>query len=192
MQRRTFLKTFSALPVVAFLPSMLQAQQVPEQKLLVLVQLGGGNDSLNTFVPYTDPAYYSARPELAVAADEVLPLNTNVGLNPVMGGLLDAWNAADMAVVQGLGYPQPNRSHFRSIEIWQTATDADEFAQFGWLNQLLPESDFPLQGLLVSGSPVALQGEANQFSLTSATNDNTLVMVPAGNGATSAVQHIID
>ncbi|WP_293751113.1 DUF1501 domain-containing protein [uncultured Paraglaciecola sp.] len=191
MQRRAFLKSLSALPIVAYLPSLVSAQQLADQKLLILIQFGGGNDSLNMCVPYTNDAYYDARGNLAISAQETIPLTLDIGLNPVMSTLLEAWDSADLGVIQGLGYPDPNRSHFRSIEIWQTASDADEYAHLGWLNQLLPESDFPLQGVMISGSPATLSGEPNQFSLNS--NDTqTLVAIPDGTAATSAVQHILN
>ncbi|MGS2721098.1 DUF1501 domain-containing protein [Paraglaciecola aestuariivivens] len=190
MQRRTFLKSLGALPVMAYFSHSSLAQQ-NQQKVLILVQFGGGNDSLNMFVPYSDPAYYAARTSLAIDAQDVLPMNANLGMNPVMGNLSEAWQTGDMAVVQGLGYPEPNRSHFRSIEIWQTASDAHEVLTQGWLNSLLPESDFPLQGVMISGSPVALKGEANQFSLNSNSGDLTPVFVPAGVSSTAAVAHIV-
>jgi uncharacterized protein (DUF1501 family) len=192
MQRRTFLKTLGTLPVVAYFPAVSAAQQAEDQKLLILVQFGGGNDSLNMFVPYADQAYFEARGELAISAQEVMPLSANMGMNPVMSDLLNAWEEGDMAIVQGLGYPEPNRSHFRSIEIWQTASDADEFSERGWLNQLLPESDFSLQGVMISGSPAALSGETNQFSLTSTDDDQSQVYIPQGQATSAAVQHILD
>jgi uncharacterized protein (DUF1501 family) len=192
MQRRTFLKTLGTLPVVAYFPTVAAAQQEEDQKLLILVQFGGGNDSLNMFVPYAEQAYYEARGDLGISAQEVIPLSANMGMNPVMSDLLNAWEEGDMAVVQGLGYPEPNRSHFRSIEIWQTASDADEFSQQGWLNQLLPESDFPLQGVIISGSPAALSGETNQFSLTSSDDEQSQVYVPQGLATTTAVQHVLE
>jgi uncharacterized protein (DUF1501 family) len=192
MQRRTFLKSLGTLPVVAYFPTVAAAQKAEDQKLLILVQFGGGNDSLNMFVPYADQAYYQARGDLAISAQEVIPLSANMGMNPVMSDLLNAWEEGDMAVVQGLGYPEPNRSHFRSIEIWQTASDADEFSDQGWLNQLLPESDFPLQGVMISGSPAALSGETNQFSLTSSDDEQSQVYIPQGLATTTAVQHILN
>ena len=191
MKRRTFLKSAAALPVVAYFPPSLMAQS-NESKTLILVQFGGGNDSLNTFVPYTDAAYYAARGSLAVTADEVLPLTAQLGLNPVMSALQTAWQSADMAVVQGLGYPSPNRSHFRSIEIWQTASDADVFLSEGWLSQVMPESQNALQGVVLSGSPGALQGENNQFSLSGEPGSLDKVYAPDGPATSSAVEHVLN
>jgi uncharacterized protein (DUF1501 family) len=105
-------------------------------KILVLITLYGGNDGLNTLIPYTDGTYYTARPDLAYRQDEVLPLADGLGLNPAMTGLKALYDAQQLAVVRGVGYPSPDRSHFRSMAIWQTA--APESPQStGWLGRWL-------------------------------------------------------
>ena len=111
---------------------------IPPQRTLILVELKGGNDGLNTLVPYTDPAYYRLRPRLAIPADEVLPLSESIGMHPALASLLPAWREGDLAWAQGLGYADPNLSHFRSLDIWETASDADETLTVGWLAQVLP------------------------------------------------------
>ena len=93
------------------------------RKLLVLVELKGGNDGLNTLVPYADPAYYALRPKIAIARDQVVQLSDRAGLHPSLAPLLPLWNEGELAVLQGVGYPEPNLSHFRSIEIWDTAIE---------------------------------------------------------------------
>ncbi|GAA4565322.1 DUF1501 domain-containing protein [Micromonospora coerulea] len=105
-------------------------------KKLVLVTLYGGNDGLNTVVPYTDPAYHAARPELAYDGEEVLPLDGVLGLNPVMRGMKRLWDDKRLAVVLGVGYPKPDRSHFRSMDIWQTASPLDPVST-GWVGRWL-------------------------------------------------------
>lgn len=125
-------------------PEMLvmaaQAAESPRQlgksKILVLVQLSGGNDGLNTVIPYFNGAYYDARPTLAIAQEKVLRLDGKVGLNPSMTGIVDLYRRGKVAVVQAVGYPNPNRSHFRSMEIWQTA-QPDKIADYGWLGNYL-------------------------------------------------------
>lgn len=191
MKRRSFLKTAALVPMVAYFPTFARATSAPEQTL-ILIQLGGGNDALNTYVPYTDPAYYEARGELAVSPEETLPLTNSVGLNPVMASLMPAWESADIALVQGLGYPTPNRSHFRGIDIWHTASDADTVLTEGWLTGVLPESDSPLQGVIFDGSPGAFRGEPNQFSISGEVSNLSSVYAPQGTAATSEVQHIIN
>jgi uncharacterized protein (DUF1501 family) len=103
---------------------------------LVLVTLYGGNDGLNTVIPFADPAYHDARPELAYAADKVLALDGATGLNPALKGLHRLYGAGRLAVVRGVGYPKPDRSHFRSMDIWQTA-QPDRPGTTGWLGRWL-------------------------------------------------------
>ena len=103
---------------------------------LVLVTLYGGNDGLATVIPYADPAYHDARPELAYAPDQVLKLDDATGLNPGLKGLHRLFGAGKVAIVRGVGYPKPDRSHFRSMDIWQTA-QPDRPGTTGWLGRWL-------------------------------------------------------
>ncbi|HTX72959.1 MAG TPA: DUF1501 domain-containing protein [Rectinemataceae bacterium] len=123
-----------AAPVAASAATPAGAMQV--NRTLVLIELAGGNDGLNTVVPWADPLYASARPGLALAADSVLKLNASLGLHPALAPLLDSWKAGDMAIVLGVGYPNPNRSHFRSIAIWESASGSDRVLDDGWLARL--------------------------------------------------------
>ncbi|MEP6696964.1 MAG: hypothetical protein ABJA34_08820, partial [Pseudonocardiales bacterium] len=91
-------------------------------KILVLLTMYGGNDGLGTVVPYADPAYRSARPHLAYAEHEVLKLGEDLGLNPAMKGLHALWGARKLAIIRGVGYPKPDHSHFRSMDIWQSGS----------------------------------------------------------------------
>lgn len=106
-----------------------------DDTILVVLQLAGGNDGLNTLVPFGDDAYYEARPALAIAKDDTLKLNDHLGFAPQLAGMKGLYDSGDLAVVQGIGYPNPNRSHFRSTEIWQTATDANGTSTTGWLGR---------------------------------------------------------
>jgi uncharacterized protein (DUF1501 family) len=108
----------------------------PGAKTLVLVTLYGGNDGLNTVIPYADPAYAAARPALAYPADKVLRLDDAFGLNPAMPGLHRLYGAKRLAVIRGVGYPKPDRSHFRSMDIWQTA-QPERPGTTGWLGRWL-------------------------------------------------------
>ncbi len=90
--------------------------------ILIVLQLAGGNDGMNTVIPYADDAYYRARPVIGIAAGQsVIKLNDYVGLNPKLAGLKGLYDEGHLSILQGVGYPNPNRSHFRSTEIWQTA-----------------------------------------------------------------------
>jgi len=170
MDRRSFLKTSSVVPLLAYMPlGWANGNVANESGTLILVQLGGGNDGLNTFVPYMDPQYYVLRPNIALPSDSVLPLTDNVALHPSLAAFLPAWENGEMALVHGLGYPDPNRSHFRGIEIWQTASDANEYLQSGWLSEVLSSSDEPLEAITISGSPMSTHGASNQFNLAGQT-----------------------
>jgi uncharacterized protein (DUF1501 family) len=107
---------------------------------LVIVTLYGGNDGLNTVIPYADRRYHALRPELAYAPDKVLRLDETLGLNPMMSGLARLWHDKRLAVVLGVGYPRPDRSHFRSMDIWQTAQPRRPI-NTGWVGRWLDGTD---------------------------------------------------
>jgi uncharacterized protein (DUF1501 family) len=133
--------------------SVLAAPGGNYRRLLVLVELKGGNDGLNTLVPFADPAYFALRPNIAIARDTVLPLSEQVGLHPSLAALMPLWQTGELAVLQGVGYPAPNLSHFRSIEIWNTASASHEVRQQGWLSRAFdltpPPREFFADGLRV-------------------------------------------
>ncbi len=131
----TFLaNTFSALQADAA-DRATQIATGRDSTILVILQMAGGNDGLNTVVPFQNDFYRKARPRIGIAADQVLKLNDDVGLHPALTGFKELYDAGQLSVVQGVGYPNPNRSHFRSTEIWQTASDANRFEKYGWLGR---------------------------------------------------------
>lgn len=113
-------------------------RKVDPDNILVVCQLSGGNDGLNTVVPFADPRYAAARPTLALKGEEVLHLNESLGLHPAMGGLATLFKEGKVAVVQNVGYPNPNRSHFKSMDIWQSASP-DAKLPFGWIGRSMDE-----------------------------------------------------
>jgi uncharacterized protein (DUF1501 family) len=127
---------------------------------LVLVTLYGGNDGLNTVIPYTDPAYLSLRPNLGYQPSEVLPLADGLALNPKLPGLQSLWKSGHLAIVRGVSYPNPNLSHFASMAIWQTANVTDGTGS-GWLGRWLDAAgDGPERAISVGATlPPALRGE---------------------------------
>jgi len=132
-------------------PDLLRAAQdrpLPTNAgVLVIVSLYGGNDGINTLIPYADNAYHDARPELSYAPGDVLHLDEQLGLNPAMKGLAQLWNQRQLAIVRGVGYPQPDHSHFRSMDIWQTASPAEPVAT-GWIGRWLDATgDDPLRAV---------------------------------------------
>jgi uncharacterized protein (DUF1501 family) len=121
-------------------PDVLRAAQerplAEGSGILVIVTLYGGNDGINTVIPYADNAYHDARPELAYAPGDVLALDDQLGLNPALKGLAQQWNGRKLAIVRGVSYPQPDHSHFRSMDIWQTASPATPVST-GWIGRWL-------------------------------------------------------
>lgn len=152
--------------------------QVAQSRTLIVVQMAGGNDGLNTIVPYTDSAYYQARPTLAVKAADVLPLDGRVGMHPSLQALQPLWGQGKLAVVEGVGYPNPNLSHFAAMDIWQTLDLSGQGSQ-GWLGKyvagLVDKDGHPFQSLAIGASlPTALQalnadvpvvGDPKQYAL---------------------------
>jgi len=143
MKRRDFLRS-SALASGAFLvPSFLKPlealafDQLTGRKNLVIIQLSGGNDGLNTVVPFGMDTYYQKRPGIALPPSDIIRLNDLQGLNPNMVALKEIYDQGWMSVINSVGYPNPDRSHFRSMDIWQTASNADEYLSTGWVGRYL-------------------------------------------------------
>jgi uncharacterized protein (DUF1501 family) len=166
MKRSGFLLgTISGLTVAAkadsFFAGALAQPLLPglpggvDERVLVIVNLQGGNDGLNTIVPHGMQPYYRYRPTLGIPANDVLQINDKVGFNPEMRSLKGMYDAGNVAIVQGAGYPQPDHSHFRSTEIWQTAAP-DRFESTGWIGRFLDSADLPSANLFnaVAVAPV--------------------------------------
>ena len=154
MDRRGFLRTVAAAPLaVSGMSASLAQQPVSSYRnLLVLIELKGGNDGLNTVVPYADESYYALRSRLAVARDQVVQIDQASGLHPSLKPLLPLWQARELAIVQGIGYPSANLSHFRSIEIWDTASAASQTLTEGWLAQAFAGVKRPADRRIDSGA----------------------------------------
>ena len=126
--------TFAALQTQAA-DSATQIVTGKDSPILVVLQMAGGNDGINTVVPYANDFYHRARPTLGLKLENILKLNDEVGLHGAMTGFKELYDAGQLSIVQGVGYPNPNRSHFRSTEIWQTASDADQIEKHGWIGR---------------------------------------------------------
>jgi uncharacterized protein (DUF1501 family) len=133
------LLAFSRFAPSFLVQSTLAAAPAPEKdrSILVLVQLAGGNDGLNTLIPFEDADYYRLRPTLGIAKDKVLHASDTLGLHPAMTAMHGLFHDGKLGIVQNVGYPNPNRSHFRSTEIWETASRSDEIASTGWVGRFL-------------------------------------------------------
>jgi uncharacterized protein (DUF1501 family) len=146
MNRRNFLNltgTFTGGTLL--LPSFLhalgkQSSLVVGEQCLIFVQLNGGNDGLNTFVPFEDPLYYDLRPKISLSKDKVIGKNKGMAFHPALKGFAEMQQNGDLSVIQNVGYPGAIRSHFRSQEIWQTAVDANKYSNEGWLGKYLDAS----------------------------------------------------
>lgn len=167
-------------------------------RLLILVELKGGNDGLNTLVPFRDPAYYALRPKLALARDAVLPLSDRMGLHPALQPLLPLWQRQELAVLQGVGYPSPNLSHFRSIEIWDTASSSDRYLPDGWLTRTFaaapPPRDYAADAFVIGSYALGpLDGGARAVTIanTAQLSDRARDMHVAGHVRTPALEHIL-
>lgn len=182
LDRRDFLK-YSALAVAATsgMPGFLAraATQASGTRTLVVIQLTGGNDGLNTLIPYSNGAYYAARPNIAIPKKDVLTLTPDLGMHPALKPLMRLWDAGQLAWMENVGYPNPNRSHFASMAIWHTADPLQAQAE-GWIGRIAEKIGDPFcASNLGSVTPLALQ--AANFSLPSIDSvDNFQVKLPAG------------
>ena len=147
LTRRDFLRSSAIIAVGLAAPPWLaqvaradilklaKGGKIAPDNILVVCQLSGGNDGLNTVVPWSDPTYRRVRPTLAIPEDQVLKVDDALGFHPSMKGFKELYDARSVAVVHNVGYPNPNRSHFRSMEIWQTA-NPDAVEAYGWVSTL--------------------------------------------------------
>ena len=145
ISRRKFLRN-SALATAGtmMIPNFLKAfeinhlnKKINGEKILVIIQLSGGNDGLNTVIPYTNDIYYKSRPSIAIEKEKILKINDELGLNPGMTGFKNIYDQGLISIINKVGYPNPDRSHFRSMDIWQTASDSNQFLTSGWVGRYL-------------------------------------------------------
>lgn len=144
INRRDFLNTTALASASLLIPNFLKAMAenpLPnaKQKVLVVIQLSGGNDGLNTLIPFRNDLYYKSRPEIAIPNNQILKLTDEAGLNPHLPVLKSLYDEGYLSIINNVGYPNPNRSHFRSMDIWQTGSKADEYLTTGWLGRYLDD-----------------------------------------------------
>src|SRR5947209_2848746 len=184
--RRDFLKVSSLVGLGATVPTFLArtALAAPDASrpgakdtILVVVQLTGGNDGLNTVIPYKDDLYASYRPTIKVAADQVKKVNDSIGLHPAMTGFTDLLQDKALCVVQGVGYPNPSQSHFRSMDIWHAASTAESLTE-GWVGRALKAMNSPAFHVATSNesSPLALNGSPARVPSIASIEDFQLKM----------------
>ncbi len=145
MKRRDFIhNSLFATIGTTLIPTFLKEfelnflnQRAFSNKKLIIIQFSGGNDGLNMVVPFNNDIYYKSRPVIGIPKANVLTLNSELGLNPVMKGLKSIYDQGFLTVINNVGYPNPNRSHFRSMDIWQTASDSNQYLSNGWIGRYL-------------------------------------------------------
>jgi uncharacterized protein (DUF1501 family) len=151
MKRRSFLSMGAAAGATLWLPRSFGAQGTAPpmsqsrgyDNLLILVELKGGNDGLNTVIPFADPTYYALRKNIGIRREQVIQLDERTALHPSLHPLIPLWRSRQLAIVQGVGYARPNVSHFRSTEIWDTASRADQYLREGWLTRAFARTPVP-------------------------------------------------
>lgn len=171
MNRRKFILNSSVLSAslmlpkfISCLPNTLTAENTTGRKVIV-IQLAGGNDGLNTFIPYRNDIYYKSRPFLAIAKNEAFKLSDEIGLHPNMEEIKNLFDDGLISVINNVGYPNPSRSHFRSMDIWQSASNSDQYLESGWIGRFLDSEcpghcKSPLDAIEIADSlSLAMKGE---------------------------------
>ncbi|WP_276966936.1 DUF1501 domain-containing protein [Chryseobacterium sp.] len=170
IKRREFLKISSLATASMLMPNFLKAMTLdealnPGQNILVVLQFTGGNDGLNTIIPAKNDIYFRERKTLAI--QDSVPLTDEAGINPSLSYFKELFDSGELSVMNNVGYPNPDKSHFRSMDIWQSASRSDQFLETGWLGRFLDEEcyrcDHPTQALEVDDMlSLALKGENNK------------------------------
>lgn len=148
----------NGVPMVSYgrTPLLRALGSIDTDRILVLIQLNGGNDGLNTIVPIQNDIYYNARPGLSISAAQTVPLTPELGMHPSFGSFETFYGDGNMAILQTVGYPSPNLSHFRSTDIWVSASDSDVVLETGWAGRYL-DTEFPDFSEQPPGFPLAVQ-----------------------------------
>jgi uncharacterized protein (DUF1501 family) len=168
-KRKEFLQIGSLATASLMMPKFLKAFEKtasvpPGNKVMVVLQFSGGNDGLNTVIPIRNDIYYKSRPRLGIPKDKALQLTDEAGINPALPFLKELFDEGSLGIMNNVGYPNPDRSHFRSMDIWQTASDSNQYVTTGWLGRYLDAQcsgcDKPTQALEVDDVlSLALKGE---------------------------------
>src|SRR5215203_808101 len=171
IKRREFLQTGSLATASFFVPKFLKAFETvnlvpPGNKVVVVLQLSGGNDGLNTVIPVRNDIYYRNRPRIGIDKTKALSITDEAGLHPALTAFADAYHDGSLGILNSVGYPNPDRSHFRSMDIWQTGSQSNEYITSGWIGRYLDAQcngcAKPTQALEVDDVlSLALKGESS-------------------------------
>lgn len=170
LDRRTFLKRSSLLATVPFVPGFIErtarAAETGKDNILVVIEMTGGNDGLNTVIPFQDDNYYKLRPTLGIQANQLVKVNDQLGLHPALQGMGRLLQQSQLAIIQGVGYPNPDRSHFESMDRWQCGEVTAKVTGNGWLAKSVPDlakgkgGGVPVMHVGSEKLPVACRGTA--------------------------------
>lgn len=179
MNRRHFLKQSTLASSLFFVPNFIKAfENLPPNSLgykrLVIIQLSGGNDGLNTIIPFNNDDYYRNRPKIAIPKADVLKVTDELGFHASLLPLKKIYDEGHLTIINNVGYPNPNRSHFRATDIWQTASDANQYLHTGWVGRYLDTyGNKPYNAIEIDDSlSLALKG--HQMNGIATTNPNVL------------------
>lgn len=201
--RRVFLKSSGLVALGLNAPVFLSraaaaapASDKPgsKQTLLVVIELTGGNDGLNTVIPFTDPLYEKYRPSLKQPVNQIRKLTKEIGLHPIMGDLADLYQQGELAVIQGVGYPNPDQSHFRSMDIWQAASLNKTLTE-GWLGKAMKKMPASPSFHLKTNneiSPLAFDGAPAKVPSIASLNDYQLQLAAASAADGKAKRAVIE
>ena len=172
IKRKEFLQIGSLASAAFMMPKFLKAFEKPMMvppgnKVVVVIQFSGGNDGLNTVIPVRNDIYYKGRPGLGIAKDKALAITDEVGLNPALEAIKGLYDDGSLGILNSVGYPNPDRSHFRSMDIWQSASASSEYINTGWVGRYLDAQckgcDKPTQAMeLDDVLSLALKGEESK------------------------------
>lgn len=208
MRRREFIGVLGAATGVTLLgvhapgwaQGVVQRARSAADRVLILVELKGGNDGLNTLVPYADDTYYKLRKSIAIKAPEVIKIDSHSGLHPALAGLMPLWEGNELAIVQGVGYANPSLSHFRSIEIWTTASQPNEYLDDGWATRAVKAvgagsagAKPATEGIVIGGNELGPLAGARAVTLSSVeafAAQSLLAMQSHGKG-NPALEHLM-
>jgi uncharacterized protein (DUF1501 family) len=172
INRRKFIQAGTLATATLMLPKFLKAFEKPRlvppgNKVVVVIQLSGGNDGLNTVIPIRNDIYYQQRPKLAIDKNKAVLLTDEVGLNPALEGFKNLFAEGQLSILNNVGYPNPDRSHFRSMDIWHSASASNEYLNTGWIGRYLDAQcngcNKPTQAMEIDDVlSLALKGENNK------------------------------
>lgn len=196
MKRRDFIKKTSLASGLLLVPSFVKAfdtSYIKAQgyKRLVVIQLSGGNDGLNTIIPYRNDIYYRSRPKLAIK-DNIIKLHDSLGFHPSLEALRPLYDNGEMTIINNVGYPNPVRSHFKSMDIWQSAGDANSKLQTGWLGRFLDQEGSKAYHAIEIDETLSLALKGERFSGVATTDYRMLYNTARDPFFKATLEHMVD